>query len=135
MEPFHPLFLQQTIRVASPSLEATQHKRDDRGIAWKIAVMAASHCPYRPQQQRLLPSVIKDWLPEGQLAYFISDDVDSQNLSALYARDAKGGPRNRTYHPAITVKLLITWRVSVVWSSWALWQWTAPSSKPAVIRP
>ena len=69
--------------------------------------MAASYLPYEPQQQRLLPDALQDWLPEGHLAYFISDSVDSLDLSAFHARYAKGGPRNQPFHPAMMVKVLI----------------------------
>lgn len=69
--------------------------------------MPASYLPYEPQQQRLLPDALQDWLPEGHLAYFISDSVDSLDLSALHARYAKGGPRNQPFHPAMMVKVLI----------------------------
>lgn len=69
--------------------------------------MAASYHPYEPQQQRLLPNALQDWLPEGHLAYFISDSVDSLDLSAFHARYAKGGPRNQPFHPAMMVKVLI----------------------------
>lgn len=70
-------------------------------------VMAASYLPYEPQQQRLLPDALQDWLPEGHLAYFISDSVDSLDLSAFHAQYAKGGPRNQPFHPAMMVKVLI----------------------------
>ncbi len=69
--------------------------------------MPVSYLPYEPQQQRLLPDALQDWLPEGHLAYFISDSVDSLDLSALHARYAKGGPRNQPFHPAMMVKVLI----------------------------
>ena len=69
--------------------------------------MAASYLPYEPQQQRLLPDALQDWLPEGHLAYSISDSVDSLDLSAFHARYAKGGPRNQPFHPAMMVKVLI----------------------------
>lgn len=69
--------------------------------------MPASYLPYEPQQQRLLPDALQDWLPEGHLAYFISDSVDSLELSAFHARYAKGGPRNQPFHPAMMVKVLI----------------------------
>ena len=46
-------------------------------------------------------------MPEGHLAYFISDSVDSLDLSAFHARYAKGGPRNQPFHPAMMVKVLI----------------------------
>ncbi len=69
--------------------------------------MPASYLPYEPQQQRLLPDALQDWLPEGHLAYFISDSVDSLDLSAFHARYAKGGPRNQPFHPAMMVKVLV----------------------------
>jgi transposase len=69
--------------------------------------MPTSYLPYEPQQQRLLPDALQDWLPEGHLAYFISDSVDSLDLSAFHARYAKGGPRNQPFHPAMMVKVLI----------------------------
>lgn len=50
--------------------------------------MAASYLPYESQQQRLLPDALQDWLPEGHLAYFISDSVYSLDLSAFHARYA-----------------------------------------------
>lgn len=69
--------------------------------------MAASYLPYEPQQQRLLPDALQDWLPEGHLAYFISNSVDSLDLSAFHTRYAKGGPRNQPFHPAMMIKVLI----------------------------
>ena len=69
--------------------------------------MAASYLPYEPQQQRLLPDALQDWLPEGHLAYFISDSVDSLDLRAFHARYDKGGPRNQPFHPAMMIKVLI----------------------------
>ena len=56
--------------------------------------MTTSYLPYDPQQQFLLPHALQDWLPEGHLAYFISDTVDSLDLSAFHARYAGGGARN-----------------------------------------
>ena len=53
--------------------------------------MNTSYVPYQPDQQYLLPCSLQEWLPLGHLAYFISDTVDSLNLSALHARYAGGG--------------------------------------------
>jgi hypothetical protein len=36
--------------------------------------MTPSDQPYEPRQQQLLPSALQDWLPEGHLAYYISDE-------------------------------------------------------------
>jgi transposase len=40
--------------------------------------------PYQPNQLLLLPPDMKQWLPEGDLAYFIMDMVDQLDLSAIY---------------------------------------------------
>ncbi|MER4495621.1 IS5/IS1182 family transposase, partial [Klebsiella pneumoniae] len=56
--------------------------------------MAASYLPYRPDQSYLLPPSLGEWLPEGHLAYFISETVDTLDLSAFHARYAGGGPGN-----------------------------------------
>ena len=53
--------------------------------------MTTSYLPYTPGQQMLLPAALQEWLPEGHLAYFISDTIDSLELSAFHARYAQGG--------------------------------------------
>ena len=68
--------------------------------------MATSYLPYNPAQSLLLPPSPEEWLPEGHLAYFISDTVDALDLSAFHARYANGGPRNQPFHPAMMVKVL-----------------------------
>ncbi len=65
--------------------------------------MSTSYVPYHPEQQQLLPSALQEWLPQGHLAYFISDTVDSLNLSAFHARYAGGGSRNQPFHPGMMV--------------------------------
>ena len=79
--------------------------------------MSTSYLPYEPQQQRLLPDALQDWLPEGHLAYFISDTVDGLDLSAFHARYAKGGPRNQPFHPVMMVKVLLYAYATGVFSS------------------
>lgn len=76
-----------------------------------------SYLPYEPLQQMLLPEALQDWLPEGHMAYFISDAVDGLNLSAFHARYAAGGPRNQPFHPAMMVKVLVYGYASGVFSS------------------
>ena len=51
--------------------------------------MNASYVTYAPNQDLLLPPALQEWLPEGPLAYFISDTVDALDLSAFLARYAK----------------------------------------------
>ena len=69
--------------------------------------MAISYRPYEPQQEMLLRASLQDWLPQGHLAYFISDTVDALDLKAFYARYAGGGARNQPFHPAMMVKVLV----------------------------
>ncbi|WP_198399497.1 transposase, partial [Caballeronia calidae] len=79
--------------------------------------MPTSYLPYEPQQQMLLPHALQDWLPEGHLAYYISDTVDSLDLSSFHARYASGGPRNQPFHPAMMVKVLVYGYATGVFSS------------------
>ena len=79
--------------------------------------MAISYRPYEPQQEMLLPASLQDWLPQGHLAYFISDTVDALDLKAFYARSAGGGARNQPFHPAMLVKLLVYGYATGVFSS------------------
>jgi hypothetical protein len=46
-------------------------------------------------------------LPQGHLAYFISDAIDSRDLRTFYARYEGGGSRNQPFHPAMMVKVLV----------------------------
>jgi transposase len=62
--------------------------------------------PYVPEQTLLLPPALGDWLPEGHLARFISDVVDSLDLSEV--EDAYTEERGYPpYHPAMMVKVLL----------------------------
>jgi transposase len=79
--------------------------------------MPASYLPYQPDQDFLLPPSMREWLPEGHLAYFISDTVDSLDLSAFHARYEKGGPRNQPFDPGMMVKVLIYGYATGVFSS------------------
>ena len=38
--------------------------------------MAKTYRPYVPEQDLLLPPSLRDWLPEGHLAFFVSDLID-----------------------------------------------------------
>lgn len=63
---------------------------------------------YDPDQSYLLPPSPREWLPEGHLAYFISDVVNTLDLSSIYADYTGGDGRGQPpYHPAMMVKLLL----------------------------
>src|SRR5215213_9656950 len=79
--------------------------------------MAANYLPYEPDQMLLLPESLQEWLPEGHLAHFISDTVDTLDLGAFHARYEKGGPRNQPFDPAMMVKVLIYGYATGVFSS------------------
>ncbi len=73
--------------------------------------------PYHPDQLLLLPPSLREWLPDHHLAYFVSDLVDSFDLSAIeatYEDELRGGP---PYHPAMMVKLLVYGYCTGVYSS------------------
>jgi len=46
--------------------------------------MAKTFRPYQPDQLLLLPPSLKDWLPPGHLVYFVSDLVETLDLTAIY---------------------------------------------------
>jgi transposase len=83
----------------------------------RYRLMPASYLPYLPDQDFLLPHSMREWLPEGHLAYYINDTVDSLDLQAFHARYAKDGPRNQPFHPAMMVKVLIYGYATGVFSS------------------
>lgn len=74
--------------------------------------------PYDPEQVLLLAPVLSEWVPEGDLAHFVSDLVESGtlDLSAIYAsyEDERGYP---PYDPRLMVKLLIYGYANGVMSS------------------
>lgn len=79
--------------------------------------MPTSYLPYTPGQSLLLPPSVDEWLPQGHLAYFISDTVEQLDLSAFHARYATGGPRNQPFHPVMMVKVLLYGYATGVFSS------------------
>lgn len=64
--------------------------------------------PYDPYQVVLLAPVLRDWVPQGDLAHFVSDLIDDEllDLTAIYQDydDARGFP---PYDPRLMSKLLI----------------------------
>src|SRR3990172_817833 len=64
--------------------------------------------PYDPDQVLLMAPVLSEWVPEGDLAHFVSDLVETGalDLSAIYAayEDERGYP---PYDPRLMVKLLV----------------------------
>ncbi len=69
--------------------------------------MPTSFRRYQPDQSLLLPASPRDWLAEDHLAYFVSDTVDSFDLSAFYERYEGDGRRNRPFDPQMMVKVIL----------------------------
>jgi transposase len=74
--------------------------------------------PYDPDQVLLMAPVLQEWIPEGDLAHFVSDLVETGalDLSAIYAvyEDERGYP---PYDPRLMVKLLVYGYANGVMSS------------------
>ena len=69
--------------------------------------MSKTYRPYEPDQMLLMPPSLKEWLPAGHLAHFVSDVVETLDLSAItsvYEQEERGYP---PYHPVMMTKLLV----------------------------
>lgn len=79
--------------------------------------MSKPYLPYQPDQIHLMPPSITEWLPEGHLAYFVSDVVDGLDLSAIHAsyeHESRGAP---PFHPAMLTKIIFYGLCRGVYSS------------------
>jgi transposase len=79
--------------------------------------MGKTYRPWNPDQHWLLPPSPKDWLPEGDLVYFVLDVVRQLELAVItgyYERSDRGFP---PYHPRMMVTLLLYSYCNGVFSS------------------
>lgn len=79
--------------------------------------MRKTYLPYEPNQILLMPPSIKEWLPEGHLAYFVGDIVDGLDLTmiyTLYECEVRGAP---PFHPAMLTKIIFYGLCRGVYSS------------------
>lgn len=65
--------------------------------------------PYDPDQSLMFPPSLRDWLPEGHLAHFITDTVDQLDLSVFFAKfeQREDGRGSLAYHPQMMLKVLL----------------------------
>jgi transposase len=69
-------------------------------------VMAHDFLPYDLNQTQLLPPNPRDWLPEGHLALFLADVIDTIDLRPILQGYRRGrGPRG--YHPRMLLAVLL----------------------------
>jgi transposase len=59
------------------------------------------------EQELLLPPSLREWLPEGHLAWFVIDAVAEMDLSAFYAVYRDDGHGRAAHEPAMMVALLL----------------------------
>ena len=59
------------------------------------------------EQELLLPPSLREWLPEGHLAWFVIDAVGQLDLAAFYAAYRADGHGRAAHDPAMMVALLL----------------------------
>jgi transposase len=82
--------------------------RDHYGVSCLERDAVVKFRPYTPDQLLLLPPNLRDWISEGHLALFVSDTVDSLDLSEFVeSYEHETGRGNPAYHPAMMLKVLL----------------------------
>jgi transposase len=69
--------------------------------------MAHSYLPVDRDQRFLLPPDVREWLPEGHLAWFVLDVVARVDTSVLHARHPNDGVGRRAYDPDMLLGVLV----------------------------
>jgi transposase len=91
------------------------------------------------EQGYLLPPSVREWLPQGDLAWFIVDSVDQMELRELYRQYREDGWGAAAYDPKMMVGVLLyaTARGCVApgrspgpWSATWASGWWPPTSSP-----
>jgi transposase len=59
------------------------------------------------EQELLLPPSLREWLPEGHLAWFVIEAVAQLDLSAFYGAYRADGHGRAAHDPAMMVALLL----------------------------
>ena len=59
------------------------------------------------EQSFLMPPDVRDWLPEGHLAWFVIDAVGEMDLDGFYAAYRWDGRSRPAYDPVMMVALLL----------------------------
>ncbi len=68
--------------------------------------MSKTFRPYDPDQLLVLPPSVREWLPPDHLVYFVSDVIDTLDLSRIYDSydEERGYP---PYHPLLMTRLIL----------------------------
>jgi transposase len=70
-------------------------------------MMKRKYKPYDRDQVYLLPPSLREWLPEGHLAYFMIELVEQLDLSEIHASYGGDGRGQPPYDPLLMVGLLL----------------------------
>ena len=80
--------------------------------------MGKTYRSWNPDQAYLLPPSPRDWLPEGDLVYFLLDVVKELDISAIVAKYESGDGRGFSpFHPRMMMALLLYSYTQGVFSS------------------
>jgi len=79
--------------------------------------MSRDYRTYYPDQDLLLPSSPREWLPDTHIAFFISDAVDAMDLDAFHKRYGQSGPGKQAFHPSMMIKVMLYAYASGIFSS------------------
>jgi transposase len=72
-----------------------------------ISGMAQRFIACDREQSFLMPPDVREWLPEGHLAWFVLDAVAAMDLAAFYAAYREDGRSRPAYEPSMMVTLLL----------------------------
>jgi transposase len=69
--------------------------------------VAQNFLPCDREQELLLPPCLREWLPEGHLAWFVIDAVAEMDLTVFYSAYRRDGHGRAAHDPAMMVALLL----------------------------
>jgi len=69
--------------------------------------MAYSYRRADRDQLFLMPTSMREWLPEGHLGWFVLDVVAKVNTSAFHARHPNDGAGRAAYDPEMLLALML----------------------------
>ena len=85
------------------------------------------------EQALLMPPSLREWLPEGHLAWFVLDAVEELDLAAFYGDYRADGNGRPAHDPAVIGVPPLSWTLD----RWAVWPGSkdrCPCRQPRRIR-
>jgi transposase len=75
---------------------------------WRDGGMSKTYREWSPNQAYLFPPSPQDWLPEGDLVYFLLDTVATLDLTPIFAHYERERRRQPPFHPRMMVALRLS---------------------------